>query len=191
MPQACIVAAKSPSAQFRGRVATPNSSDISLVPLTELDFAPLAQLAAEIWHQHYAAIVSPEQLDYMLAGRYAPERLRQYVLGQDSWLRLLKVDGELVGYCSYALTAKPHELKLEQLYLRFDQKGEGLGGRMLRHVDAEARLRGCTTVMLTVNKKNSESIAIYRKFGFVVREEAVFAIGRGYVMDDYVMVKHL
>ncbi len=167
------------------------SSEIAIVPLTEADFAPLAQLAAEIWHQHYAAIVSADQLDYMLAGRYAPERLRLYLTGQDSWLKLLKVNGELVGYCSYALTAKPRELQLEQLYLRADHQGEGIGGRMLRHVDAEAHLRGCTSIMLTVNKKNLESIAIYRRFGFVVREEAIFETGRGYVMDDYVMVKGL
>ncbi len=170
---------------------SPPDPHIQLLPLTEADFAPLAALAQEIWHQHYVGIVSAEQLDYMLAGRYTPARLRLYLPGQDSWLRVLKVGGEFVGYCSYALTDMPREMKLEQLYLRADHKGEGLGGRMLRHVDAEARLRGCTRVMLTVNKKNVDSIAIYQKFGFVIREAAVFAIGRGFVMDDFVMEKAL
>ncbi len=169
----------------------PPDPTVQLLPVTEGDFAALARLAHEIWHQHYVGIVSPAQLDYMLAGRYTPERLRQYLPGQDSWMRLLTVAGEPVGYCSYALTARPREMKLEQLYLRADHKGEGLGGRMLRHVAAEARLRGCTTVMLTVNKKNLDSIAIYRKFGFVIRESAIFEIGRGYVMDDFVMEKVL
>ena len=169
----------------------PASPLIALVPLTEADFTELAKLAAEIWHQHYADIVSPEQLDYMLGGRYTPEQLRLYLPEQESWLRLLKLEGEVIGYCSYALTPKPRELKLEQLYLRVDYKGLGLGGRMLRHVEAAARVRGCATLMLTVNKKNLESIAIYRKFGFVVRESATFPIGRGFVMDDFVMEKRL
>ncbi len=164
---------------------------ITLQPLQEADFAPLAALAREIWHQHYVGIVGAEQLDYMLSGRYTPERLRLYLPGQESWMRLLRVDDDLAGYCSYALTAKPREMKLEQLYLRVDHKGAGLGGRMLRHVDADARLRGCTTVMLTVNKKNVDSIAIYQRFGYRVREAAVFDIGRGYVMDDFVMEKVL
>ena len=171
--------------------SAPPPGDVVLVPLTEADFAPLTALATQIWHQHYVNIVSREQLDYMLAGRYNPERLRLYLPAQESWLKLLKVGGELVGYCSYALTAKPREMKLEQLYLRVDHKGAGLGGQMLRHVEAEARLRGCATVMLTVNKQNLDSIAIYKKHGYVVREAATFEIGRGYVMDDYVMEKRL
>ena len=172
----------------RTQVARPSST---LVPLSEGEFAPLALLATEIWHQYYVDIVSPDQLDYMLAGRYAPERLIQYLSSPDAWLRLLKVNGEMVGYCSYALTATPREMKLEQLYLRADQRGSGLGGKMLRHVAAQARLRGCTTLVLQVNKQNVQSIAIYERFGFVVREAAVFQIGRGFVMDDFVMVKEL
>ncbi len=42
---------------------------------------------------------------------------------------------------------------------------------------------------LTVNQGNIDSIAIYRKCGLVVREEALFDIGNGYVMDDVVMEK--
>ena len=53
-------------------------------------------------------------------------------------------------------------------------------GRLVRAVQA-----------LTVNKGNTDSIAVYLKSGFVVREEAVFDIGSGYVMDDYVMEKRL
>jgi diamine N-acetyltransferase len=45
--------------------------------------------------------------------------------------------------------------------------------------------------MLTVNKGNEGSIAIYRKSGFSVRESVVFNIGNGYVMDDFIMEKRL
>jgi ribosomal protein S18 acetylase RimI-like enzyme len=61
----------------------------------------------------------------------------------------------------------------------------------LRHVEDRARALGCRTLMLTVNKLNTDSVAVYRKAGFTVREEAVFDIGNGYVMDDYVMEKRL
>lgn len=170
-------------------------SDAALVPLTEADFEPLARLAEEIWRAHYGPLIGLAQVEYMLKGRYTPEKLRAYLDadhdGGDRWLRLLRLEGETIGYCSYALTKTPGELKLEQLYLREDHKGRGLGGLMLRHVEAEARARGCGTLMLTVNKGNTGSIAVYRKSGFTVREEAVFDIGNGFVMDDYVMEKRL
>jgi ribosomal protein S18 acetylase RimI-like enzyme len=62
---------------------------------------------------------------------------------------------------------------------------------MLRHVEERARERGCRSLVLQVNKRNDIAVAFYRKAGFSVREEAVFDIGGGFVMDDYVMEKAL
>ncbi|HJU83073.1 MAG TPA: GNAT family N-acetyltransferase [Holophagaceae bacterium] len=165
--------------------------DARLDPLTEADFALLAGLAERIWRAHYIPLIGEAQVVYMLAGRYTPEKLRAYLGDPDRGLELLRVDGEAVGYCSYALTDTPGEMKLEQLYLLPERHGQGLGGLMLRHVEAEARRRGCRTLMLTVNKGNTGSIAVYRASGFTVRAEAVFDIGQGFVMDDYVMSKAL
>src|SRR5674476_1467830 len=98
--------------------------------MTAADFETLARLAEVIWRAHYTKIIGSAQVDYMLAGRYTPEKLRQYLNADDRWLMLLRIDSSggsrAVGYCSYALTAypggmepggmKPSEMKLEQLY---------------------------------------------------------------------------
>lgn len=162
-----------------------------LSPMTEADFATVAQLGDTIWRAHYSKLISMAQIEYMLAGRYSPERLSAYLNAPDRWLYLLRLDNRAVGYCSYALTGNPGELKLEQLYLLPELHGKGLGRFMLAHVEAEARRLGCTTLLLTVNKGNATSIAVYDRAGFTVRESAVFDIGNGYVMDDYVMVKRI
>jgi ribosomal protein S18 acetylase RimI-like enzyme len=104
---------------------------------------------------------------------------------------VLRVDGAIIGYCSYALTSAPDELKLEQLYLLPALHGRGLGGMMLRHVEARARALGCTRVMLQVAKANAGSIAVYERAGYSIREPILIDIGGGYVMDDYVMAKAL
>nr|WP_281397220.1 GNAT family N-acetyltransferase [Chitinivorax tropicus] len=145
----------------------------------------------QIWHAHYSKIISQQQIDYMLTGRYTPENLQAYVDAPDRWLKLLRVGDKAVGYFSYALTRTPAEMKLEQLYLLPALHGQGLGGQMLAEVERAARTQGCRVLMLTVNKSNHSSIAVYRHRGFSVREEAVFDIGNGFVMDDYVMVKSL
>jgi diamine N-acetyltransferase len=168
--------------------------------LTAADFATLARLADAIWREHYIRIISNAQIDYMLAGRYTPEKLHLYLDADDRWLMLLRIDiptaSRAVGYCSYALTEnpgemKPGEMKLEQLYLLPELHGKGLGRLMLRHVEEQARARGRSTLVLQTNKRNTNAIAFYRKAGFAVREEAVFDIGNGFVMDDYVMEKVL
>lgn len=166
-------------------------TDFRLGPLMEADFGTIARLGDAIWRAHYGTMISLAQIDYMLAGRYAPERLRAYVDSDERWMWLLRVDDVPVGYCSCSLGENADEMKLEQLYLSSAHKGKGLGGRMLRHVEEKTRAQGRSRLYLTVNKGNTDSIAIYRKSGFVVREEAVFDIGNGYVMDDYVMEKRL
>ena len=162
-----------------------------LKSLTPADFATIAALGSAIWREHYSSLVSMDQIEYMLAGRYAPGSLEKYLAATDRWMYLLWLDHRAVGYCSYAMTQMPGELKLEQLYLLPELHGHGLGSFMLRHVYAEARRLGCRTIMLTVNKGNHSSIAVYLKSGFVVRESVAFDIGNGYVMDDHVMEKQL
>ena len=159
--------------------------------MTEADFETVARLGETIWRSHYPKMITMVQIDYMLAGRYTPDKLRRYLGADDRWLELLWLAGKPVGYCSYARTSTPGEMKLEQLYLLQECQGKGLGGLMLRHVEAQARRYGLSALMLQVNKRNADSIAIYRKAGFTVREEATFDIGNGFVMDDYVMEKTL
>lgn len=162
-----------------------------LTPLTEADFAPLAELARTIWHEHYRDLISAAQIDYMLAGRHAPAALARYLERTDAWMSLLRLDGQPIGYCSHARTPEAEEMKLQELYLSKAWRGRGWGNLMITHVAAHARTLGCRTLMLTVNKRNTGSIAVYRRAGFEVREEAVFDIGNGFLMDDYVMVKPL
>lgn len=166
-----------------------------LATMTAADFATLAQLAETIWREHYTKIISSAQIDYMLAERYTPGKLRLYLNADDRWLMLLRTDSpdgnEAIGYCSYALTGNPGEMKLEQLYVLPELRGLGLGKFMLCHIEEQAQAHGQNKLVLQVNKRNETAIAFYRKAGFTVREEAVFEIGNGFVMDDYVMEKAL
>lgn len=164
-------------------------SDARLEAIAEGDFETVAQLGEAIWRKHYATIISGAQIDYMLAGRYTPDKLRKYLYADDRWMELLKFSGKPVGYCSYSLTSTPGEMKLEQLYLLQECRGKGLGGIMLSQVESQTRRHGLSVLMLQVNKRNVNSIAFYRKAGFTLREEAVFDIGGGYFMDDYIMEK--
>jgi ribosomal protein S18 acetylase RimI-like enzyme len=161
----------------------------AIAPLAEVDFPVVRDLAYGIWHAHYDGIVGVAQVDFMLAHRCADESLRAYLGAADRWFDVLRVDGDPVGYASHALTADAGVLKLEQLYVAAARRGRGLGRLLLDHVERHAKALACPTVVLQVNKRNVPAITFYRAAGFVVREAAVFPIGAGFVMDDYVMVK--
>lgn len=172
-------------------------ADVTLTPATEQDFPLLRELAGTIWRQHYAAIISTAQIDYMLAGRFSDETLREYTQAADRWLELLRVSGKAVGYCAYELAdmqgneRTPAAMKLGQLYVLESHRGMGLGKCMLGHVEGRAREQGRRTLWLQVNKKNTGAIGFYRAAGFEVVREALVEIGGGFVMEDYIMAKRL
>ncbi len=161
----------------------------TLRALTESDIEPVIALAKRIWLAHYVDIVGLPQVEYMIGTRYTAEQMRRYLGAEDRWFDVLKDGAEPVGYCSYALTDTPTDLKLEQLYLLSERRGRGLGGFMLRHVEERAQALACRTLVLQVNKRNTESIAVYKASGFAIRQEVVFDLGHGFVMDDHVMEK--
>ena len=170
-------------------------ADRTLAPVTEPEFPVLRELADTIWRQHYAGIISAAQIDYMLAGRFSDEALREHVRAADRWLELLRVSGTPVGYCGYELASIDGEeraaadMKLGQLYVLESHRGMGLGRFMLGHIEGRARELGRRLLWLQVNKRSTGAIGFYRAAGFEVIRDAVFEIGGGFVMDDYVMAK--
>ena len=83
------------------------------------------------------------------------------------------------------------EFKLDKLYIHPDVQRKGVGGQLIEHVAKRARKLGYPCVVLAVNKRNEKAIGSYKKYGFVVREAIVDDIGRGFIMDDFVMEKKL
>jgi GNAT superfamily N-acetyltransferase len=167
------------------------TASATLAPLERADFETIAALARSIWFAHYTAIISREQIEYMLGGRFTAANLERYLDAPDRWMNVLRVDDDVVGYCSHALTATPREMKLEQLYLLPALHGRGLGKLMMEHIESHARALGCDTLMLQVNKRNTTAASVYFRSGFKVREEVVIDIGNGYVMDDFILEKPL
>ena len=162
-----------------------------IVPLREDDIPALIKLAREIWYAHYPSIITVEQIEYMLDQRYTPDVIRAQLASDNVWWDKLLVDGAMVAFAAYELGDDPCAMKLDKLYVRNDLHGRGYGSLLMRHVEEQARNRGCTRLYLQVNKNNRGAIQAYIKNGFAVSEAAKFEIGRGFYMDDYVMSKDI
>lgn len=173
------------------------AADVTIGPLTEADFTELRELAGTIWRQHYTGIISAAQVEFMLESRFSDDALRVQLQATDSWLEVLRASGAPVGYCAYELAnlvgdgQQATGMKLAQLYVHSAQRRQGLGRAMLRRVEHRARELGREELWLQVNKKNTASIGFYRAAGFDIVREAVFEIGGGFVMDDYLMAKRV
>lgn len=56
---------------------------------------------------------------------------------------------------------------LEDLIVRPDCRGAGIGGALLRHAIAMARRRGLTRLTLLTDRANRRAARFYRRFGFM------------------------
>ncbi len=160
---------------------------LRIAPLDEGDIAAVVVLAGVIWRHHYPGIISMAQIDHMLAQRYTHEIIRAQMQSADAWWDKALLGDRIIGFAQYE--RYEGAMKLDKLYMHQDYQRQGHGARMLAHVEAAARARGLDAVRLNVNRYNAKSIAAYRKSGYAVVATVVADIGRGFVMDDYVMEK--
>ena len=165
-----------------------NTLVVTILPASPQHVDEIARLAGIVWRRHYPGIISSEQIEYMLARMYDLDVLRREIGEGITYARLL-ADDELAGFAAYGPAGT--EMKLHKLYIHPQRQRCGFGTALLGYVEKASSARGFRSLMLTVNKRNQRAIAAYRKAGFAIRESAVFDIGGGFVMDDYVMAKPL
>jgi len=86
-----------------------------------------------------------------------------------------------------SIQARQEHLFLSKAYVHTNYRGQGYGQKAFDFVVKRAIDLGFKKVQLTVNKYNIRTIAVYEKYGFIKVAEAVFDIGQGYIMDDFIM----
>ncbi len=164
-----------------------NDIEISSLRLDEAE--AVVALAGRVWRAHYPGIITPEQIEYMLAQRYRPVLVRQFIARGDIWLAA-RVQGELVGFAhGHPLTEGDY--KLDKLYVDLDRQRQGIGGALIRELAARAARLGVSRLVLRVNRQNLQAVEAYLKQGFTVATIHLEDIGGGFIMDDYVMTKDL
>ncbi|HWC53519.1 MAG TPA: GNAT family N-acetyltransferase [Chitinophagaceae bacterium] len=148
------------------------------------DISLIRELTFKVWPQTYAAIISKEQIDYMLDMMYSETSLKkqmaegcQFVIAYD--------DNEPVGFASYQET-EPQLFKLHKIYVLPTQQGKGTGKFIINHIVEKIKSKNAKALQLQVNRYNKAK-SFYEKLGFFVLKEINLDIGNGYFMNDYVM----
>ena len=158
-----------------------------VLALTMFDALTISTLAEMIWRQHYADIISPEQIEYMLAQCYQPELIKEQVLNPQIWWRKLVRDELIIGFSCCTSTHKPGKLKIDKLYIHCDHHRKGYGAMLVADATEIMRENNLQSLILTVNKDNQTAILAYQHYGFEITDDSVVDIGGGFIMNDYLM----
>lgn len=150
------------------------------------DISTIQDLAKRSWEVAYADILKQEQIDYMLDLMYSEEALTKHFENPNYHYYLIQEDDQFLGFVGFEFHLEPETTKLHRIYFLKEAQGKGFGKKALKLVVNETKKIDNKRVILTVNKNNSAK-KFYESQGFKIYDEAVFDIGNGYVMDDYLM----
>ena len=153
------------------------------------DISLIRELTFKVWPQTYAAILSQEQISYMLDMMYSEAVLKKQMTEEACRFIIVYDEEDPVGFASFS-EIKSRVFKLHKIYILSSQQGKGTGKFLLDFIINEIQQQGASALQLQVNKYNKAK-SFYEKLGFAVIEEADFDIGNGYFMNDYVMEKQL
>ena len=148
------------------------------------------ELAHAIWPRVYPGIISEAQIDYMLRQRYDLDVLRADV-EKGMCYALIHSDDQNVGFIAFEPRTHEDEAFLHKLYVLPETAGQGMGAAALNWVSEQAASHELKRLRLFVNKHNVRAVRAYLRNGFIFDRDVITDIGEGFVMDDFVMVKHL
>lgn len=156
------------------------------------DVEALCAVARRVWHLTYDPLLPPGQVDYMVEKFQSPPAVRAQMAEEGYRYYLALKDGTPGGFVGFAPRYQGREeVFLSKVYLAPECRGLGLVREALALAEDAARREGLSSIRLTVNKGNAHAYEVYRHYGFETTESVVTDIGQGYVMDDYIMVKHI
>jgi ribosomal protein S18 acetylase RimI-like enzyme len=137
-------------------------------------------------HRHHRAIAAvPVQPDDRLSWELCRANYRRHIDAGEGFLVVADRPAGLVGYAMVLLRSGPDDTypfagrfaEVLTLVVSPDERGGGVGGRLLDAVDAELDRRGIRDQVIAVMAGNAAAQRLYERRGFVPGEIILFRLG--------------
>ncbi|MDQ6972714.1 MAG: GNAT family N-acetyltransferase [Mariprofundaceae bacterium] len=132
---------------------------------TENEITHLVTMAHEIWSEYFGSIFDSGILPKLIEGAQS----RRIILSQikDGYQYFFIIhNGKRIGYFAYKLEHSKREMFLSKVYIYSTHRGEGVGKKVLRHLESLCHNSGMNKIVLTVYHGNKPSIKAYEHWGF-------------------------
>jgi diamine N-acetyltransferase len=136
------------------------------------DAAALAEFAARIFSDTFAAENRPEDMEVHLADRFGVRQQTDELIHPEIITIVAEEDGHLIAYTQVRLIEPPDcvtgeaPVELGRFYVDRPWQGRGLAQRLMAAAQDAGRELGGRTFWLSVWERNPRAIAFYEKCGF-------------------------
>ena len=151
--------------------------DQNLIELT-------SNFAQEVFIDYYSNLIGKGQSVYM-AELFLSKKAITDLIQNGAIFKLVMNENEPVGFFEYI--EEENKVFLSKLYVKKEYRKKGISKMMLEDCINFTKTNNKNSIYLTVNKGNTNSIDVYKHYGFKQIDAVVNDIGSGYVMDDYIM----
>jgi GNAT superfamily N-acetyltransferase len=154
-------------------------------PLTAADLSLVSDLSRRIWPLAYAGILTPTQIDNILARIYSVDNLKTEMAGGHRFWAAYDGGGALGFASGYRDGAA---IWIKKLYVLSEAQGCGIGRALIEVVIAA--FAPASDARLLVNSGNIAAQAAYERLGFARAATLPVTMG-DYDFTDYLYVKPL
>lgn len=158
------------------------------------DSKELSKVAEATFRATFGALNTAEHMELHCRSSYS-EQIQRTEISNPGMVTLLCEDGEeLIGFAqlrwgeapAFVAARKPGEI--QRLYVVAGWHGKGIAQDLMKACIDEMKQRGSDAVWLGVWERNPRAISFYKKFGFFVVGDHMFALG-GDPQRDVVMAR--
>ncbi|MEG0027146.1 MAG: GNAT family N-acetyltransferase [Raoultibacter sp.] len=159
---------------------------------TDQELRDVAAMATSIWHEYWPALLTEEQIDYMVDTMQSFEPIKHAIEteGYRYWF-ILDEEKKRVGYTAARLDQSTNRLFISKIYLYKEDRGKHYATQVLCFYESLCQEEGLSSMYLTVNKHNELGCRAYTGRGFATIDSVQTDIGHGFIMDDFIMEKQI
>jgi ribosomal protein S18 acetylase RimI-like enzyme len=155
------------------------------------DYLTIQQIAHQTWYPTFEKILSKEQIAYMLEMMYSLRAIEEQIEHKGHIFLLAKEEENCVGYASYETNYQgTYKTKIHKIYVLPSAQGKGVGKILMDSIEKIAKEKGNKLLSLNVNR-NNPAINFYEKIGFKKIRQEDIDIGKGFLMQDFIMEKNI
>lgn len=146
------------------------------------DLKAVSEIAIRGWQTAYRGIVDDYYLDNLSIEENYQKRIKDY---KENGFIVAEQNGEIVGFCRYRIgneyKDKYPEVDCElcALYVKPEEKRNGIGKALIKYVKNEFRRNNLNTMIIWCLKGNYPSRAFYEKMGGNLGAESSYCVRGG------------
>jgi N-acetylglutamate synthase-like GNAT family acetyltransferase len=108
---------------------------ITITKAISKDYKTIQEIAHKTWPETYGAILSKEQLDFMLDAFYSEAALKDNVVSKGHHFLLAKEDELVLGFASYEHNYQDNDrTRIHKIYVLPQTQGKGVGNTLIAHI---------------------------------------------------------